>query len=229
MTSTIRMVQHSPFMGKEDPNLHHQAFIQLCQSFNMDGMTQDQIRARLFPFSLLGKALQRFYTQLAKRVQNWDTLMRAFMKEYYTPVKLKSCAIRLLLLLNILRRLYRRHLTASISTLGRFHITSSRRRISFKSSIKDSPWRQGRSSMHRREDPSLSLRRLKLSLHSRRLRTMTHGCHLDAEDRWMVVKDRYGEPKRGGSEWEPIKILLEGDGNSNKMNTASNTRLQLTT
>jgi hypothetical protein len=28
-----------------------------------------------------------------------------------------------------------------------------------------------------------------------------------------------------GSEWEPIKILLEGDGNSNKMNKDSNTRL----
>jgi hypothetical protein len=35
--------------------------------------------------------------------------------------------------------------------------------------------------------------------------------------------------KRGGSEWESIKILLEGDGNSNKMSTASNTRLRLTT
>jgi hypothetical protein len=31
----------------------------------------------------------------------------------------------------------------------------------------------------------------------------------------------------GGSEWEPIKILLEGDGNSNKMNTASKARLRL--
>jgi hypothetical protein len=35
--------------------------------------------------------------------------------------------------------------------------------------------------------------------------------------------------REGGSEWEPIKILLEGDGSSNKMNTASNTRLRLTT
>jgi hypothetical protein len=35
--------------------------------------------------------------------------------------------------------------------------------------------------------------------------------------------------QRGGSEWEPMKILLEGDGSSNKMNTASNTRLRLTT
>jgi hypothetical protein len=35
--------------------------------------------------------------------------------------------------------------------------------------------------------------------------------------------------REGGSEWEPIKILLEGDGNSNKMNAASNTHLRLTT
>jgi hypothetical protein len=56
-TSTIRMVQHSPFTGKEDPNLHLQAFIQLCQTFNMDWVTRDQIRARLFLFSLLEKAL----------------------------------------------------------------------------------------------------------------------------------------------------------------------------
>jgi hypothetical protein len=32
-----------------------------------------------------------------------------------------------------------------------------------------------------------------------------------------------------GSEWEPIKILLEGDGNSYKTKTASNTRFRLTT
>jgi hypothetical protein len=29
----------------------------------------------------------------------------------------------------------------------------------------------------------------------------------------------------GGSEWEPIKILLKVDGNSNKMNTASKAHL----
>jgi photosystem II stability/assembly factor-like uncharacterized protein len=31
--------------------------------------------------------------------------------------------------------------------------------------------------------------------------------------------------REGGSEWEPIKILLDGDRNSNKMNEATNTRL----
>jgi hypothetical protein len=89
-TSTIRMVQHSPFTGKEDPNLHLQAFIQLCQTFNMDGVTQDQMRAMLFPFSLLGKALQWFHSQPAETVQNWTTLTKAFMKEYYSPGKTQS-------------------------------------------------------------------------------------------------------------------------------------------
>ena len=56
-TSIIRMVQSSPFTGKEDANLHLQAFLQLCRTFEMQGMTQDQLRARLFPFSLLGRAL----------------------------------------------------------------------------------------------------------------------------------------------------------------------------
>jgi hypothetical protein len=42
------------------------------------------------------------------------------------------------------------------------------------------------------------------------------------------LKDRYGKPERG-SEWALIKILFEGDGNSNKTNTASNTGLRLTT
>jgi hypothetical protein len=84
------MVQHSPFTGKEDPNLHLQAFIQQCQTFNMDGVTQDQMRARLFPFSLLGKALQWFHSQPVETVQNWNALMRVFMKEYYSPGKTQS-------------------------------------------------------------------------------------------------------------------------------------------
>jgi hypothetical protein len=56
----------------------------------MDGVTQDQMMVRLFPFSLLGKALQWFHSQPAETVQNWNVLMRAFMKEYYSPGKTQS-------------------------------------------------------------------------------------------------------------------------------------------
>jgi hypothetical protein len=91
----------------------------------MDGVTQDQMRERLFPFSLLEKALQWFYSQPAETVQNWDTLMRAFMKEYYSLGKTQSLRNKIATFLNILRRLYQRHSGTSMSTLGRFHITSS--------------------------------------------------------------------------------------------------------
>jgi hypothetical protein len=88
--STIRMVQHSPFTCKEDPNLHLQAFVQLCQTFDEDGVNQDQVRARLFPFSLHGKALCWFHTLPAKSKQDWEALMRNFMKEFYSPTKTQS-------------------------------------------------------------------------------------------------------------------------------------------
>jgi hypothetical protein len=68
--TTICMVQHSPFTGKEDLNFHLQAFVQLCQIFNEDGVTQDQMRARLFPFSLHGKSLRWFHTLPAESKQD---------------------------------------------------------------------------------------------------------------------------------------------------------------
>ncbi|CAN6207739.1 unnamed protein product [Urochloa humidicola] len=86
-TPTLRMVQNSPFTGKEDANLHIQAFMQLCLTFDMERVTQDQLRARLFPFSLEGRALQWFHSLSPDIVQTWDRLMAAFLKEYYSPGK----------------------------------------------------------------------------------------------------------------------------------------------
>jgi hypothetical protein len=87
MVTTIRMVQHSPFTGKEDPNLHNQVFVQLCQTFDEDGVPQDQLRVRLFPFSLLGEALRWFHTLPMESKQDWEALMMNFMKEFYSPTK----------------------------------------------------------------------------------------------------------------------------------------------
>jgi hypothetical protein len=88
--STICMVQHSPFTGKEDLNLHLQAFVQLCQIFDEDEVTQDQMRASLFPFSLHGKTLRWFHTVPVESKQDWEALMRNFMKEFYSPTKTQS-------------------------------------------------------------------------------------------------------------------------------------------
>jgi hypothetical protein len=88
--STICMVHHSPFTGKEDLNLHLQEFVQLCQTFDEDGVSQDQVRGRLFPFSLHGKALCWFHTLPVESKQDWEALMRNVMKEFYSPTKTQS-------------------------------------------------------------------------------------------------------------------------------------------
>jgi hypothetical protein len=48
------------------------------------------MRERLFPFSLLRMDLQWFYSEPAEMGQNGDTLMKAFMKEYYSLGKTQS-------------------------------------------------------------------------------------------------------------------------------------------
>jgi hypothetical protein len=60
-----------------------------------------------------------------------------------------------------------------------------------------------------------------------RYNTVDHEKYLQTKNSGVLMKYRYGKPKRWGSEWEPIKILLEGDRGSKKMNSASNTRLRL--
>jgi hypothetical protein len=76
---TIRRVQHSPITGKEDLNLHL-----------LGWGDSNQMRARLFQFSLLGKALRWFHTLPVESKQDWEALMRNFMKEFYSPTKTQS-------------------------------------------------------------------------------------------------------------------------------------------
>ena len=60
----ITMVQASLFCGKahEDANAHLQHFLKICNTFTIKGVSQEAIRLCLFPFSLLGKAKQWFYS-----------------------------------------------------------------------------------------------------------------------------------------------------------------------
>jgi hypothetical protein len=59
-TTFIAMVRNQPFSGLKDENpyTHLREFEHLCSCLAIVGMTQETIKWKLFPFSLLGKAKQ---------------------------------------------------------------------------------------------------------------------------------------------------------------------------
>jgi hypothetical protein len=80
----INMVQQSPFCGKasEDANAHLHHFLEICNTFTIRGVTQDAVRLCLFPFSLLGKVKQWFYSN-KEAVSTWEKCSIAFLAKFF--------------------------------------------------------------------------------------------------------------------------------------------------
>jgi hypothetical protein len=78
------MVQQSRFRDKasEVANAHLQHFLEICSTFTFRGVTQDAIRLRLFPFSLLGKVKQWFYSN-KEAVSTWEKCSNAFLTKFF--------------------------------------------------------------------------------------------------------------------------------------------------
>ena len=93
----INMVQASQFCGKahEDASAHLQHFLEICSTLTIKGVTQDAILLRLFPFSLLGKAKQWFYTN-KDRNTTWDNCSTAFLAKFFTTGKTNALRGRIL-------------------------------------------------------------------------------------------------------------------------------------
>jgi hypothetical protein len=80
----INMVQQSMFCGKatKDGNAHLQHFLEICSTFTIRGVTQDVVHLRLFPFSLLGKAKQWFYSN-KEVVSSREKCSNAFLIKFF--------------------------------------------------------------------------------------------------------------------------------------------------
>ena len=91
--SLINMVQATPFSGKaqEDASAHLQNFLEISSTVIIKDVTQDIILLHLFPFSLLGRAKQWFYTN-KDNINTWAKCSKAFLEKFF-PVG-KTNALR---------------------------------------------------------------------------------------------------------------------------------------
>ena len=77
-SAIIQMIQQSiQFCGlpNEDPNAHIAEFLYLCDTFKHNGVSDDAIRLRLFPFSLRDKAKGWLNSLPTGSITTWDVMV----------------------------------------------------------------------------------------------------------------------------------------------------------
>ncbi|KAK5836625.1 hypothetical protein PVK06_012421 [Gossypium arboreum] len=88
--NTIQMIQQFvQFDGLQDenPNNHLANFLEFCDTFKINGISDDAIRLRLFPFSLRNKAKQWLNSLPRGSITTWEQMTEKFLLKYFPPTK----------------------------------------------------------------------------------------------------------------------------------------------
>ncbi|KAF7826323.1 uncharacterized protein G2W53_017487 [Senna tora] len=88
--ATIQLLQaNGQFGGSpiEDPNNHILNFLEICDTFKHNGVSDDAIRLRLFPFSLRDKAKVWLQSLSEGSISTWEELAQQFLTKYFPPGK----------------------------------------------------------------------------------------------------------------------------------------------
>ncbi|KAF7834642.1 uncharacterized protein G2W53_009501 [Senna tora] len=88
--TTIQLLQaNGQFGGSpvEDPNNHILNFLEICDTFKHNGISDDAIRLRLFPFSLRDKAKLWLQSLPEGSITTWEGLAQQFLTKYFPPGK----------------------------------------------------------------------------------------------------------------------------------------------
>ncbi|KAJ4717074.1 Retrotransposon gag protein [Melia azedarach] len=86
----IQMIQTSDqFNGlaHEDPNAHITNFLEICDTFRHNGVSDDVVKLRLFPFSLRDKAKSWLSSLPPGTITTWDDLAQKFLAKFFPPAK----------------------------------------------------------------------------------------------------------------------------------------------
>lgn len=82
----VQMIQNNlRFKGTmtKDPSIQLKWFLQLCDMFKYNGVTDEFIRLRLFPFPLTDNTFSWLDTQAPGSITTWDKLARKFLQKFF--------------------------------------------------------------------------------------------------------------------------------------------------
>ncbi|VFQ98067.1 unnamed protein product [Cuscuta campestris] len=74
----------------EDPYRHVNEFLITCAAMELEGVPQEQIRLRAFPFSVMDRAKDWLYYMPPGSFTTWPSLHRAFLEEFFPASRIGS-------------------------------------------------------------------------------------------------------------------------------------------
>jgi len=86
-------------LAGEDPHKHLKEFHVVCSTMKPQGIDEDHIKLRAFPFSLDGGAKDWLYYLQPASINNWNDMKRFFLEKFFpasraTAIRKEICGIR---------------------------------------------------------------------------------------------------------------------------------------
>jgi len=85
----VSFVEKDQFSGcpTENPHIHIHNFMAKCETNELNGVSADSIRLRLFIFSLTDRASDWLLNKEPNSLTTWEALSTAFLSKYFPPGK----------------------------------------------------------------------------------------------------------------------------------------------
>ncbi|KAL5574219.1 hypothetical protein UlMin_023816 [Ulmus minor] len=71
----------------EDPHLHLRLFMEVADAFKINGVTDDILKLKLFPYSLRDRARAWLNSLPSDSITTWNDLAEKFLMKYFPPTK----------------------------------------------------------------------------------------------------------------------------------------------